>query len=158
MNQLERLLHKYSDGTTSEAEEATLRTELSKADLPVHLKPYAEMFMFYQQEREKEFLGAGFDEQVLKKINYGQNPGRLGLLWKLAGIAAAILLAVSLSYVAIRKEPLPAIADDTYSDPQKAFEETRKALMMLSGKFNEGAKHVEKLETFSEVQEEIIMN
>lgn len=153
---LEKLLDKYIEGTSSNEEEAILREQLSRPDLPAGLKPMAELFAFYESEKRTEALDERFDAALLDRINRSQNPVRLGLLWKLAGIAAAVLMIISLTYVAINEQPLPAVTEDTYTDPRKAFEETKKALMMLSDRFNEGARQVEKLETFQEVQEVVV--
>lgn len=155
---LEKLVDKYIEGISTDEEEAILREQLKKPGLTADLKSLADLFAFYESERRIAPLDDRFDKQLLKKIEKSQNPARLGLLWKMAGIAAAILMIVSLSYVAFNEEPLPAVAEDTYTDPKKAFEETKKALMMLSSRLNEGAKQVEKLETFQEVQEEIVVN
>ena len=155
---LEKLLDKYIEGSSTDEEEAVLREQLKKPGLADDLKPLADLFAFYESEKSAAPLDALFDRQLLKRIEKTENPARLGLLWKMAGIAAAILMIVSLSYVAFNEEPLPAVAEDTYTDPKKAFEETKKALMMLSSRLNEGTRQVEKLETFQEVQEEIVVN
>lgn len=158
LRQLERLLHKYIDGHTTEEEEAALKKALTGNEVPEQLKPMARLFGFFEAEKAIKPLGDKFDEQVLSQIKRRQNPARLGLLWKVAGVAAAVLVTVSLTYLAVNDRQLPEVAEDTYTDPRKAFEETKKALMMLSDRFNEGTRHVEKLETFNEVQEEIKMN
>jgi len=158
LNQLEKLLHKYLEGKTSEAEEATLRQELAGTNVAAELKPMSELFAFYGAESASKSLGEDFDRQVLAKLEKSQNPAKIGLLWKMSGIAATLLLAVSLTYMAFNQETTPVLSEDTYTDPREAFEETKKALMMLSDRFGEGTKHVEKLETFSEVQEEIVVN
>lgn len=155
---LEELLSRYIEGISTDEEEAILREQLKKPQLRGDLKPLADLFAFYESEKRIAVPDDQFDKQLLRKIEKSQNPARLGLLWKMAGIAAAILMIISLSYVAFNEEPLPAVAEDTYTDPKKAFEETKKALMMLSSRFNEGTKQVEKLETFQEVQDEIIVN
>jgi hypothetical protein len=158
LNQLEKLLHKYLEGKTSESEEATLRQELAGTNVPAEFKPMSELFAFYDAENAGKTLGQDFDLQVLAKVEKSQNPARIGLLWKMSGIAATLLLAVSLTYMAFNQETTPVLSEATYTDPREAFEETKKALMMLSDRFGEGTRHVEKLETFSEVQEEIVVN
>ena len=155
---LEELLGRYIEGISTSEEEAILREQLKNPQLTGDMKQLADLFAFCESERSIAIPDDQFDKQLLKKIEKSQNPARLGLLWKMAGIAAAILMIISLSYVAFNEEPLPAVAEDTYTDPKKAFEETKKALMMLSSRFNEGTEQVEKLETFQEVQDEIILN
>lgn len=155
---LEELLDRYIEGTSTDEEEAILRGQLKKPGLKSDLKPLADLFAFYESERSMAVPDDQFDKHLLRKIEKSQNPARLGLLWKMAGVAAAILMIISLSYVAFNEQPLPAVAEDTYTDPKKAFEETKKALLMLSSRFNEGTEQVEKLETFQEVQDEIIVN
>jgi hypothetical protein len=56
----------------------------------------------------------------------------------------------------IRKS-YPEEVVDTYSDPQLAFEETKKALMMISKTFGKAKQEAGKITVFNEA-EEIIQN
>jgi hypothetical protein len=44
---------------------------------------------------------------------------------------------------------------DTYDDPKMAFEETKKALMMISKSFGTAKEQAKKINMFNEAQEEI---
>jgi hypothetical protein len=44
---------------------------------------------------------------------------------------------------------------DTYSDPKLAFEETKKALLLISQSFGKAEKQARKINMFNEAQEEI---
>ena len=44
---------------------------------------------------------------------------------------------------------------DTYDDPKLAFEETKKALMMISKSFGTAEEQAKKINMFNEAQEEI---
>jgi hypothetical protein len=45
--------------------------------------------------------------------------------------------------------------EDTYSDPKLAFEETKKALMMISKGFTKAEQETRKINLFNEAQENI---
>lgn len=72
-------------------------------------------------------------------------------------IAAGLLVVMVATYfvrLEIRKS-YPAEVADTYSDPQLALEETKKALMMLSKGFNKAEKEAGRLRIFNEAEQKI---
>lgn len=104
----------------------------------------------YLQEKKKEVLSPGLTLKLTNLIDK-QGHARIStykrtiLLW--AGSAAAIvviLLTVWLgsSDTFMRKE---ARYTDTYDDPQLAYLETRKALLIVSEKLNEGTQNLQAL-------------
>jgi hypothetical protein len=74
--------------------------------------------------------------------------------------AAVILMFVGLGYSAQvfvdRSRDMNQLAfTDTYSDPQQAFEETQRALQMLSKNLNKGVSSMEKLSVFHDASQMI---
>ena len=53
------------------------------------------------------------------------------------------------------RESTPQEMVDTYDDPKLAFEETKKALMMISKSFGTAEEQAKKINMFNEAQEEI---
>ena len=70
-----------------------------------------------------------------------------------AGIAV-LMVAVWFIKTEVRKSTPQEIVD-TYDDPQLAFEETKKALMMISKGFGQAEQEAKKINLFNEAQEEI---
>ena len=71
-----------------------------------------------------------------------------------AKIAAGVVVLIAASYLVreeIRKSYPEEIAD-TYSDPQLAFEETKKALMMISKTFGKAQEEAGKIKVFNEAE------
>ena len=74
---------------------------------------------------------------------------------------AAGLLVVLLATWFIRDElrkTAPQEVVDTYDDPKLAFEETKKALLMISRSFGTAEQQAKKINLFNEAQEEIQRN
>ena len=75
----------------------------------------------------------------------------------MARIAAGIAVVVVATYF-IRQEvrkSYPQELQDTYSDPQMAFEETKKALMMISNSFGKAKKEAGKMKMFNDAEKKI---
>ncbi len=53
------------------------------------------------------------------------------------------------------RETTPQAVVDTYDDPKLAFEETKKALLMISKSFGTAEEQARKINMFNEAQEEI---
>ena len=71
-----------------------------------------------------------------------------------AKIAAGVLVLVAAIYLVrqeIRKS-YPEEVADTYSDPQLAFEETKKALLMISKTFGKARQEAGRITVFNEAE------
>lgn len=152
-NKLSSLLDKYYAGESSEAEEAQLREALKQPSVDESLKEHAQLFAFFEAEKDALTLGADFDAQLKQRLK--QESSHKGFQWNFyLRIAATVLLAFTVGLL-LYKNPKEVSPEDTYQDPQKAYEETKKALMYLSSKINEGTDQIKKIETFAIAQEKI---
>jgi len=73
---------------------------------------------------------------------------------RIAAGLAVLLMAVWFVRNEVRKST-PQEVVDTYDDPQLAFEETKKALLMISKSFGTAEEQAKKINMFNEAQEEI---
>jgi len=159
-NRIEALLEKYFEGKSTEAEEKELQQHMKRSDLPEHLKESAVLFEFYQHQQAELVLGKEFDKKLLAQLdtNSIDNKPTHKLDWGFyLRIAASVIIVFTVGFM-LMKNPIRmnAMKEDTYDDPQKAYEETKKALMMLSSKMNESTEKVQsQLETFAEAQKAI---
>ena len=72
-------------------------------------------------------------------------------------IAAGIVVVVAATFL-IRQEirkSYPKEIQDTYSDPQMAFEETKKALQMISNSFGKARKEASKMKMLNDAEKKI---
>ena len=72
-------------------------------------------------------------------------------------IAAGIAVLLAATYL-VRQEMRqddPVAVEDTYTDPKQAFEETKKALLMISKGFGSAEQQAKKINMFNEAQEKV---
>lgn len=152
---VEALLEKYWNGDTSLEEEAQLCAFFAQGDVPASLQSAASLFRYFQQEQQKK-LAPSFDARVTKSIRQRQGGKiiRMVNLVNVARIAAGVLVIVAAGYL-IRQEVSKMYPEDTYSDPKVAFEETKKALMMISKSFGKAQQEAGKIKMFNEAEEKI---
>jgi len=75
----------------------------------------------------------------------------------MARIAAGIVVVVAATFL-IRQEirkSYPKELQDTYTDPQMAFEETKRALQMISNTFGKAKKEASKMQMLNEAEKKI---
>ena len=153
---LEELLEKYWKCETSVEEEQQLQTYFRHTPVPDGLKETAALFNYFEAQKSKEVSDIAFEKSVLRKISAPR--GRMAaLIFNTMRIAAGIVvlvLAVWLVRMEVRKST-PVQMTDTYDDPKMAFEETKKALMMISRSFSTAEEQAKKINLFNEAQKEI---
>ena len=156
----EQLLEKYWNCETSLEEEQQLRDFFKGNAIPEALNETAPLFRFFEEERKKS-LGDSFDQRVTKELNKRQGSKIINMVsWiQIGRIAAGLLVVVAATYFIreeVRKAYPPEVAvTDTYSDPQLAFEETKKALMMISKGFGKAKSEAGKIKMFNEAERKI---
>lgn len=156
---IEELLNKYWNCETSLEEEQELRTYFKGNEIPTQFQEAAPLFQYFGASKEKSLADREFDSTVVGKLNPPAKGKVIRLVYNAMRIAAGIaVLVVAVWFV--RKEVRTPTADapvteDTYDDPKMAFEETKKALMMISKSFGQAEQQAQKIKVFNEAQEEI---
>jgi hypothetical protein len=153
---MKALLEKYFDGETSLEEEAQLRAYFKGEAVDDELRVYQPLFQHFVQEQGVA-LSNDFDDKLLQKL--GANEAKVvqmrnwpKQLLRIAAVGAVLLIAM----VAIWKPQPPAqqasIDWSKYeiTDERQAYEETLKALRLVSSKLKKGTEkathEVEKME------------
>ena len=152
----EDLLRKYWNCETSLEEEKRLREYFGSDDIPDQLRETASMFRYFEEAKKKSLSDLAFDDQVMRRVNPRQGQVRR-LLYNSMRIAAGLLVVIAATWF-IRtevRETIPQEIVDTYDDPELAFEETKKALLMISKSFGTAEQQTRKINMFNEAQEEI---
>ncbi|HTE31544.1 MAG TPA: hypothetical protein VK666_14280 [Chryseolinea sp.] len=156
---LQKILQRYWSGDTTLEEEAQLREYFNGNNVPEELKETAALFRYFRENKKKSLSDISFDRVVIDKIHsHPVKRGKVvGLLYNATRIAAGVAVVMVATWF-IRNEvrkTTPQDVVDTYDDPKLAFEETKKALMMISKSFGTAQSQTKKINMFNEAQEEI---
>jgi len=157
----EALLKKYWEGRSSQKEELELKSFFSKKE--DGSEQDATYFRYLSSKKENAPLDEIFDDQIIESIHSNSQSTRI-IGFKFWYLAAAIALMITVGIILINTKtsediaPSQVVIVDTYDDPQKAFEETKKALLFLSSKLNEGSEYAAQLSKFEQSQEIIKQN
>jgi hypothetical protein len=155
------LLEKYWECETSLEEEKELRAFFATNQEGPWAKEAA-LFRYFEETRNSGKLGEFFDHRILEEITKQekiQGKGKTRSLWMNIGKVAAVIIilvsAVTVSVIDFNEKKAVISEIDTFDDPKKAFEETKRTLMLISQSMGSGKKQVEKIKIFNEAQETI---
>lgn len=155
-NRFKILEEKYWKGESNLAEEQELRRYVLSNKDKVS-KELWDLFGALDEIKEAK-LDDDFDAEFWNSVSNRSN-GRSGnfhsfhfMRYAATGI---IILGLAIGFFAILDspdEPVNTVAitesEDTYSDPEKAFEETKKALFFASEKLNKGVEPASEIKRF----------
>ena len=156
---IEELVKKYWDCETSLEEEQQLREYFCGNDVPDHLRETASLFRYFDEQKNK-LVEPQFENRVVSQIRETKqrSGGRVvNIVKNSLRIAAGVAVLLASIYF-VRQEirsTNPVAVEDTYDDPHQAFEETKKALMMISKGFGSAEQQAKKINVFNEAQEKI---
>lgn len=144
LDRIEILLEKYFEGETSIAEENELKAYFSSADVAQHLEHYKAMFGYFSSAKEQKF-----EQQIPLKSK------KLQVAWLSVAASVVILLGMFTFY----NRNISHSEDlGTYNDPEKAFEETQKALNLLSKNVNVGVESMQYVNEYQQSKNLIFKN
>lgn len=144
---IEQLLKRYWQCETSLEEEGELRAFFAGAEVPGHLLPYRDLFV-YQSEQRQLKISDDFEHRILSQIEAPVvKAKRITFMTRLTPMFKAVAMVaviISLGSVLHRSffagsNPLDYNYDaytDTYDDPEVAYKQVSSALMMLSEGMN----------------------
>jgi len=133
LDKIEELLEKYFEGQTNIDQENQLRNYFLSADVPPDLLQYKSMFTYYDNAVSEKS-----DKKMFFQVTKNKNSK-----YKWLSIAALFLVLLALSFPYLFKEEV-AVAENMET-PEMAFQQTQKALALLSRKVNTGMKSVDYL-------------
>ena len=150
MKKWEDILEKYWKGETSLEEEKSLREFMQKPDLPQAFRPYRHLFRYY----EKSAQIAMPSPKTEKDFRQGMYKPIWGYI---LSVAAAVLLLLGL-FLELNREDTSSdnarqiSSQDTFEDPEQAYEEARNALLLVAEKMkveNNHKKNISKVSTLT---------
>lgn len=140
LDRIEILLEKYFDAETTIAEENELKIYFSSSDVAQHLEHYRGMFGYFSAAKEHQF------EQEL--------PLKTTARKKVAWLSIAAIIVILLGMFTFYNQNISQNQDlGTYDDPEKAFQETQKALNLLSKNVNVGVEGMQYVQEYQQSTE-----
>ena len=89
-NNIEEYIHRFMEGETTNAEEQAIYRFFRTEEVPKHLKPYTEMFTWYEEGMPEEELSKPKTQPLWKRIPLE--------IWS-TGIAAMLVVGIGLGIV-----------------------------------------------------------
>ncbi|WP_425237468.1 hypothetical protein [Ulvibacterium sp.] len=140
LDNIEKLLEKYFEASTTVAEEEALKIYFSGDKVAPHLEQYAPLFQYFSNAKKERFTR---QVPLKPRKNY----------YKWISVAAVAVLAFGIYF-----------GPDRYRNYQEqkeaefAYEETRKALNLLAENFGRGTEKMAYLNQFEETKQKIFNN
>ena len=143
---ISQLVEKYFEGATNLEEEGKLKDYFNSDEVKDSLKQYQPLFQYFEQEKAQH-VSADFDNKLFEKIESAGAkivPMRTfrRRLMRVAAVAAVLLGAYMFLQEPVGPPDNGPVAIDwsahEINDEQLAYEETVKALRLLSSKLNKG--------------------
>ena len=148
---IKALLNNYYEGSSSPGEEKILKDYFrNEVDVPAEFE--ADKAFFSSLEDSSVVSGEDRSEEIMNYI-YNQTKATVRRrllsekLW--VPIAAATVALIFSLWFGLNYLNKNDRSQDTFSDPEMAYLETQKALIMVSEKMNTGMQHMEELSAIS---------
>ena len=162
LSRVEKLLERYWNCVTTVEEEEELRNYFKGDNVPEKMAESAALFRYFEAQRSIT-LDKKFDKQVLENIKDQKNPVMRTLNQNLTNYlkVAAILAGVVTASFIFRMEfwegdkPKMLLVEDTFKTPEEAYEETKKAFLLIAEKMNSGREQAQKIGSLNEAEEKI---
>ncbi|HCW09181.1 MAG TPA: hypothetical protein DGG95_17630 [Cytophagales bacterium] len=155
---IEVLLEKYWNAETSLEEEKELRAFFASGQVPEQWSEAATLFQYFEIEKTKK-INSNFEATVTKKLHERQGGKIIEMKnwFSIARVAAGIAVIVAAVYLIGReaRNSSSTAMVDTESDPKLAFEETKKALLMISKNFHKAQREASRINLLNEAQQKI---
>jgi hypothetical protein len=153
------LLEKYWKCETTLEEEKILREYFKQPVVADALKESATLFRYFEQQRQRTLTDVSFEGTLKKRMQPPESKIR-SLVMSSLRIAAGISVVVASVWL-VRTQWQTSDATeitDTYDDPQKAFEETKRALQLISKNFGKAEKATANINLINEAKDKIQKN
>lgn len=154
-NELEQLLDKYWNAKTNLNEEKKLVRFFQQGPVPDQFKNLKPYFQYLKEDSPNQLMDERFDQEMLDQLQNQSSDGNDNRIsWQfLLKIAAGLLLIVIgyLAFINIDNKITNNSQVITYDDPQKAYEHTKEALLLVSSQLNKGKNYAS--ESLSRMEE-----
>jgi len=157
--ELDILIDKYCKGETSLEEEGQIRNMLAHPELPEAYYTWKSLFTFYEQAGKIRLP----DSSIPLFSERKQSLGWWESAWvKWTSIAATILMLVGIGYFLVRgkmekqeENTAQQYVEDTFENPDLAYQQAKEALLLLSEKLNTGLQYGSELKKLENIESHI---
>lgn len=143
LNKIEKLLDHYFEGNSSTEDDKLLKDYFSSSNVAQHLKQYQPLFDYFEEAKQETF------SQEILLTPKRRDKKRNNVMWLSIAASLAVLFGVGL-YFYNNEATIQAQGFGTYDNPEIAFQETQKALQLLSINVNIGIESVKYVEEYQE--------
>ena len=140
---IEKLLEKYFEATTTVAEEETLQHYFLQDDVAPHLQKYQPMFQYFSTAGEERFT---------RHVPLKTKRNTRYLQWISVAAVAVLLIGVYFGNTFSGKN------NTVIEDPEMAYRETKKALNLIAENLNRGTEKMVYLNEYEETKNKIFIN
>jgi hypothetical protein len=152
---IEELLNRYWECETSLEEETQLREHFQGGNVPEDQKEAAALFQYFHASRNQSVPDVTLDASRLQEHTpKGKWVQLAGYSLRIAAGIAVLVIATWFIRSEMQKNDL-AENEAQEEEVRLAFEETKKALMMISANFGKAEQEAKKINLFNEAQEQI---
>lgn len=156
---INKLLERYYEALTTEAEEEELRRFFAEGEVPAHLMGEKELFLQLQEvsaevsapEGLEERLATAIDSWAAQEETERKRHSRIYRLRWMGGIAASIVVLLAFGWNLY--EPARR---DTCATPEEAYAEAHEALMQFALALDKGTQQIAMVQSTTEKIEESI--
>ncbi|MCL6265592.1 hypothetical protein [Flagellimonas myxillae] len=134
LDNIEKLLEKYFEATSTVAEEQTLQAYFSQEKVATHLEQYRPMFNYFSSAKEERYT-----KQVPLK------PRRNYYKW--LSVAAVVVLTFGIYYEYQQQR-----------EAERVYQQTKEAFALLAENFGKGTEKVAYLQEFEVAKQKIYNN
>jgi hypothetical protein len=156
---IRNLLDRFYGGGTSKLEETELEKFFVEArNLPEDLLSDQELFRSMAGLKEPVDLPSDLNARLIDRLDAAaksESRGRRIGIYSLSGLAAGLLVLLSVYLGIIRDGHEQSIQQYAIEDPEIAYIEARKALEYISGKWNTGTSELENLKQVNKGMETV---
>ena len=154
--QIEQLLERYWSCETSLEEEKIIRDYFNQPVIADNLKEAASLFRYFEQQRQRNLTVVSFEGTLKKMIQPAETKMRSLVMSSLRIAAGISVVVASVWLVRTQWQTTDATEiTDTYDDPKNAFEETKRALQLISKNFSKAQKATSNLNLINEAKDKI---
>jgi preprotein translocase subunit Sss1 len=162
LSRIKELLERYWDCSTTVEEEEELRTFFKANNIPDEFKESAKLFRYFEIQRTAT-LDDKFEAEIIAKIKDQKQTVTRSFKpnWKNYLQVAAVLAGLVIASIIFRLElwegdkPKTLLVEDTFKTPEEAYEETKKAFLLIAEKMNSGRVQAQKIGALNEAEEKI---
>jgi hypothetical protein len=135
LDKIEKLLEHYFEGNSSTADEKTLKDYFASSNVAQHLQQYQPLFDYFEESKQQKFT------QEIPLTPKLRDKKRNSVMWLSIAASVVVLFGAGL-YFYNEATATQEQGFGTYKNPEIAFQETQKALQLLSTNVNVGIESV----------------